>query len=220
VNQCLETLLRCFIHACPKKWSHWLSVAEFWYDTFAVNDWVFLKLQPYMQTSVATRAHHKLFFKFFGPYQIVEQISLVAYKLQLPANSAIQPVFHVSQLKAALSPNQIAIPSLPDDADYLQVPIHILQRRLVQRGAMVPQVKVVWSGLDVALATWEDVVALRDRFPRAPALGQAGSEGPADVSNTGTVPGMEDEASDGGKQQRAKRARRPNVQVSGPMWAK
>jgi hypothetical protein len=103
-----------------------------------VNDWVFLKLQPYVQTSVATRAHHKLFFKFFGPYQIVEQISLVAYKLQLPANSAIQPVFHVSQLKAALSPNQIAIPSLPDDADYLQVPIRLF-------GSLYPTIHGPWD---------------------------------------------------------------------------
>jgi hypothetical protein len=33
---------------------------------------------------------------------------------------------------------------------------------------MVEQVKVVWSGLDTALASWKDVVALRDQFPRAP----------------------------------------------------
>jgi hypothetical protein len=33
VNQCLETFLRCFMNACPKKWLGWLSLAEFWYDT-------------------------------------------------------------------------------------------------------------------------------------------------------------------------------------------
>lgn len=33
VNQCLETYLRCFVHACPKKWSSWLSLAEYWYNT-------------------------------------------------------------------------------------------------------------------------------------------------------------------------------------------
>lgn len=33
VNQCMETYLRCFVHACPTKWSSWLSLAEFWYNT-------------------------------------------------------------------------------------------------------------------------------------------------------------------------------------------
>jgi hypothetical protein len=32
-NQCLETFLRCcFVHAYPKKWKHWLSTEEFWYN--------------------------------------------------------------------------------------------------------------------------------------------------------------------------------------------
>lgn len=33
VNQCLETYLRCFVNACPTKWSQWLSLAEYWYNT-------------------------------------------------------------------------------------------------------------------------------------------------------------------------------------------
>jgi hypothetical protein len=33
VNQCLETFLRCFVHACPHKWLEWLYLAEFWYNS-------------------------------------------------------------------------------------------------------------------------------------------------------------------------------------------
>lgn len=33
VNQCLETFLRCFIHACLRQWHQWLDLAEFWYNT-------------------------------------------------------------------------------------------------------------------------------------------------------------------------------------------
>jgi transposase InsO family protein len=29
VNQCLEIYLRCFAHACPTKWSSFLSLAEY-----------------------------------------------------------------------------------------------------------------------------------------------------------------------------------------------
>ena len=33
VNQCVETFLRCFVHACPHQWRQWLDQAECWYNT-------------------------------------------------------------------------------------------------------------------------------------------------------------------------------------------
>lgn len=144
VNQCLETYLRCFAHACPSKWVQWVSLAEFWYNSsfhsslgrspfevlygfppryfgivppeatsvtdlntwlderavmhsliqqhlsraqnrmkrqadkhrserqFQVDDWVFLKVQPYVQSSLTNHANKKLSFCFFGPYKILE----------------------------------------------------------------------------------------------------------------------------------------------------
>lgn len=69
---------------------------------FQVGDFVFLKLQPYIQSSVTARAHHKLLFKYYGPFQVLERIGAAAYRLQLPPKSRIHPVIHVSQLKKAL----------------------------------------------------------------------------------------------------------------------
>lgn len=48
LNQCLETFLRCFVHTCPAKWSHWLSVAEYWYNTSFRSLWVVSLLRCYM----------------------------------------------------------------------------------------------------------------------------------------------------------------------------
>lgn len=33
VNQCLENYLRCMCFNSPKRWIHWLSLAEWWYNT-------------------------------------------------------------------------------------------------------------------------------------------------------------------------------------------
>jgi hypothetical protein len=33
LNQTMETYLRCFANSCPARWSHWLPLAEFWYNT-------------------------------------------------------------------------------------------------------------------------------------------------------------------------------------------
>jgi len=70
--------------------------------SFVVGDCVFLKIQLYVQSSLHKRANHKLSFKYFGPYQILERIGQVAYKLLLPSSTSVHLVFHVSLLKKAI----------------------------------------------------------------------------------------------------------------------
>ena len=50
---------------------------------FVVNDWVWVRLQPYRQKTLAQRSNQKLSRKFFGPYQVVRRIGPVAYELNL-----------------------------------------------------------------------------------------------------------------------------------------
>lgn len=154
--------------------------------SFEVGEFVYLKLQPYVQSSVAPRAHHKLMFKYYGPYQILDRVGKVAYRLALPVTSRIHPVIHVSQLKKAIGANVQVQTQLPSPLDVLLVPSRILQRRLRQDGPVaISQVLVQWSGQPESLATWEDHDDLKRRFPRAPAWGHAGSQGGESV-NTDT----------------------------------
>ena len=140
-----------------------------------MGDSVFLKLQPYVQSSLAHRSHNKLSFKFFGPFKIIQRIGAVAYKLELPASVTIHNVFHVSQLKAVVGSHQVS-PSFPSDLQEFQVPVKILHRRWTSGDRPVEQGLIQWSQSSLELATWEPLLPLRQQFPRAPAWGHAGSE--------------------------------------------
>ncbi|GKD67424.1 hypothetical protein Tco_1309532, partial [Tanacetum coccineum] len=62
---------------------------------FNVGDKVLVKLQPYRQLTLARHLSHKLTKRYYGPYEILERIGKVAYRLALPVTSNIHPVFHV-----------------------------------------------------------------------------------------------------------------------------
>jgi hypothetical protein len=64
--------------------------------TFQLGELVWLKLQPYAQSSIVNRPYPKLAMKFFGPYKILDRIGAATYRLELPTNSQVHPVFHVS----------------------------------------------------------------------------------------------------------------------------
>jgi hypothetical protein len=66
---------------------------------------VFLRLQPYKETSLKSQGHHKLEPKFYGPYHIIKRIGSVAYKLALPTTSKIHLIFHVCCLKKVVGKN-------------------------------------------------------------------------------------------------------------------
>ncbi|XBH78185.1 hypothetical protein VPH35_104520 [Triticum aestivum] len=152
--------------------------------TFVVGESVFLKLQPYLQSSVAPRANHKLAFKYYGPFKIVARVGEVAYQLDLPISSRVHPVFHVSLLKRVLAPDCQVRPHLLPLDTHLQVPEQVLRQRVVRKGNdSAVQVLIRWSDSTDELATWEDKDTLKQLFPRASAWGQAVSKGGGVVSD-------------------------------------
>ncbi|KAF2308592.1 hypothetical protein GH714_011003 [Hevea brasiliensis] len=130
---------------------------------FKVGDMVLLRLKAYRQQSVAKRTNHKLSARFYGPFRVLECIGTMAYKLDLPAESKIHPVFHVSYLKPYHA-GQPVTPTLPPTI-LLEDPVHplaVLDHRI--KGG-IPEVLIHWSHSSPADASWERVQHITDKFP-------------------------------------------------------
>lgn len=119
-------------------------------------------------------------------------------------------------------PADHAVATLPHTLDGLNIPLKILQRRIGNSGtSVVPQVLILWSGLPRSLATWEDEATLKQRFPRAPAWGQAVSSPAGDVSSAGEGGQPSCSKEDGDTEdgpRRSTRTPRPSTKYTGPAW--
>ena len=78
---------------------------------FQVGDYVFLKVSP-MKGVMRFGKKEKLAPRYIGPFEILERIGMVAYRLALPPDtSQVHPVFHVSMLmKYILDPSYVLQP--------------------------------------------------------------------------------------------------------------
>lgn len=136
---------------------------------FQEGDSVFLKLQPYIKSSIASRDHQKLSFWFYGPFKILHRIGKVAYKLNLPVDAKIHLVVHVSQLKKHV-PTTVVVSadlfSICTDPCLAIAPLKALKDRSILRGlSTVYQKLIQWSGLPEVMATWEDAGYLKLKYP-------------------------------------------------------
>ena len=118
---------------------------------FEVGDLVYLRLQPYRQSTLKQKGDKNLKLHFYGPYKVTCRVGEVAYELELPTGSRIHNIFHVSCLKKALGQQVSATEELPptDDEGHLVLqPEAIIDTRERQlRSSTVREYLVRWRNL-------------------------------------------------------------------------
>ncbi|KAL0554363.1 hypothetical protein IC582_008282 [Cucumis melo] len=137
---------------------------------FEVGDKVFLKVAP-MRGVLRFERRGKLSPRFVGPFEILERIGPVAYRLALPPSlSTVHDVFHVSMLRKYVPDPSHVVDYEPLEIDenlsYVEQPVEVLAREVkTLRNKEIPLVKVLWRNHRVEEATWELEDDMRSRYP-------------------------------------------------------
>ena len=137
---------------------------------FEVSDHVSLKVIP-KRGVVRFRKHEKLLPRFIGPFEILERIGTVAYRLALPPSmSCVHEAFHVSVLRRytpdpahVVDWGQIEIDT---DGTFEEGPVCIVDSRdRVLRRKTMRLVGVLWQHCGVEESTWEREDTMRAIYP-------------------------------------------------------
>ncbi|GKA54392.1 hypothetical protein Tco_0753341 [Tanacetum coccineum] len=137
---------------------------------FEVGDKVMLKVAPWKGV-IRFGKRGKLNPRYIGPFQIIERIGPVAYRLELPQElSRVHNVFHVCNLKKCLSDNTLVIPleeiQLDDKLNFVEEPVEIMDREVKQlKQSHIPIVKVRWNARRGPEYTWEREDQFKSKYP-------------------------------------------------------
>ncbi|GJR24172.1 putative reverse transcriptase domain-containing protein [Tanacetum coccineum] len=104
-----------------------------------------------MERSGTVGKKGKLAPKYVGPFEIVEYVGPVAYRLKLPQElSCIHDTFHVSNLKKCLVESDVQVPleeiEIDENLRFVEEPIEIVERDVKKlKRRRIPLVKVRWN---------------------------------------------------------------------------
>ena len=137
---------------------------------FEVGDHVSLKVNP-KRGLVRFDKRGKLSPRFIGPFEILERIGTVAYRLALsPSMSGVHQVLHVSMLWK-YTPDLAHVVDwelieVDTDGTFEEGPVCIVDSSYqVLRRKTVRLVRVLWRHYEVEESTWEREDTMRATYP-------------------------------------------------------
>ena len=113
----------------------------------------------------------KLSSRFIGPFEIVERVGIVAYRLALPPSMlGVHEVFHVSMLRECTPDPAHGVDwgqiEIDTDGTFEEGPVCIVDSRdRVLRRKTVRLVRVLWQHCGVEESTWEREDKMRATYP-------------------------------------------------------
>ncbi|GKA92944.1 putative reverse transcriptase domain-containing protein [Tanacetum coccineum] len=137
---------------------------------FEVGDRVMLKVSPWKGV-VHFRKKGKLALRYVGPFEILERIGPVAYRLRLSEEfSGVHDMFHMSILKKCLSYASLHVPLDEIKVDktlrFVEEPVKIMNREIKSlKRSKISLVKVCWNSKRGPEFTWEREDYMKSKYP-------------------------------------------------------
>ncbi|GJS69510.1 putative reverse transcriptase domain-containing protein [Tanacetum coccineum] len=136
----------------------------------SMGDYVLLKVSPWKGV-VRFGKKGKLAPRFVGPFEIIEKVCPVAYRLDLPKElDGVHDMFHVSNLKKCLADPTLKVPldEIQVDAklNFVEEPVEILEREFKKlKRSRISIVKVRWNLKRDPEFTWEREDYMKLKYP-------------------------------------------------------
>ncbi|GJV75565.1 putative reverse transcriptase domain-containing protein [Tanacetum coccineum] len=137
---------------------------------FSVCDYVLFKVSPWKGV-LRFRKKGNLAPRFVRPFEIVEKVGPVAYRLELPGElNGVHDTFHVSNLKKCLVDPTLQVPLDEIEVDaklkFVEEPVEILEREFKKlKRSRIAIVKVQWNSKRRPKFTWERDDQMKLKYP-------------------------------------------------------
>ncbi|GJX18337.1 putative reverse transcriptase domain-containing protein [Tanacetum coccineum] len=190
--QTLEDMLRSCVLEFEGSWDVHLPLVEFVYNNSYHSSVRCVTFEALYDRKCGTLwGKRKLAPRFVGPFEIIEKVGTVAYRLDLPEElNGVHDTFHVSNLKKCLADPTLQVPldeiRVDDKLNFVEEPMEIIEREFKKlKRSRIAIVKVIVNGdapASASVGAEENTSSTNKAVNTAHDISTASSQGQASAS--------------------------------------